>query len=73
MAVTRAKRGLIVVGDSHTLCHDRHWKAFIDWCKAEGTYRVSGGVHGDHDEKGDEGGEGMVTNAGVCVDAVSEN
>lgn len=38
MSVTRAKSGLIVVGDSSTLQYDRHWKAFVDWCRNEGCY-----------------------------------
>ena len=37
MAVTRARSGLIVVGDSRTLRMDRHWRAFLDYCRDEGT------------------------------------
>ena len=36
--MTRAKSGLIVIGDSRTLKNERHWKAFVDWCRAEGCY-----------------------------------
>jgi hypothetical protein len=36
--VTRAKSGLIVIGDSQTLQYDRHWNAFVDWCRQEGCY-----------------------------------
>lgn len=36
--MTRAKSGLIVIGDSQTLRHDRHWKAFVDYCRKEGCY-----------------------------------
>ena len=32
VAVTRAKRALIVVGHRETLLHDPHWRAFIDYC-----------------------------------------
>lgn len=39
VAITRARRGLIVVGDSRTLMQERHWRAFIDWCKQQGCYR----------------------------------
>jgi len=35
VAITRARSGLIVIGDSRTLRHDRHWSAFIEWCKEE--------------------------------------
>lgn len=38
VAITRARSGLIVIGDSTTLRHDRHWSAFIDWCKQEGVF-----------------------------------
>ena len=33
VGLTRAKSGLIVVGDSITLSRDPNWKAFIDYCK----------------------------------------
>jgi hypothetical protein len=36
--VTRAKSGLIIVGDSITLRQERHWGAFVDWCMLEGCY-----------------------------------
>ena len=29
----------MVVGDAKTLQTDEHWCAFIDWCKAHGTYQ----------------------------------
>lgn len=29
---------MIVIGDSQTLKHDRHWKAFVDYCRKEGCY-----------------------------------
>jgi len=32
VALTRAKSGLIVVGDMETLSSDRHWEAFGKWC-----------------------------------------
>ena len=38
MAITRAKSGLIVVGDSATLRSDRHWRAFIQWTKQKGCF-----------------------------------
>ena len=37
VAITRAKSGLIVVGDVDTLVNgDVHWRAFIDWCSSIG-------------------------------------
>ena len=36
LKVTRARSGLIVVGDSSTLKNERHWKAFIRWCEVQG-------------------------------------
>ena len=39
VAITRARSGLVVVGDSRTLQQERHWRAFIEWCKAQGCYK----------------------------------
>ena len=36
--MTRAKSALIVIGDSRTLQNERHWRAFVEWCKAENCY-----------------------------------
>ena len=33
VALTRAKSALVVVGDIETLESDRHWAAFIKWCR----------------------------------------
>jgi superfamily I DNA and/or RNA helicase len=33
VAITRAKNGLVVIGDSETLANERHWNAFLSWCK----------------------------------------
>jgi len=38
VAVTRARSGLVVVGDSRTLRNERHWRSFVDWCRREGCY-----------------------------------
>ena len=38
LSVTRAKSGLIIVGDSSTLRQEKHWGAFVDWCMLEGCY-----------------------------------
>ena len=36
VAITRARSGLVVVGDSRTLRCERHWAAFLRWCEQEG-------------------------------------
>jgi len=35
VALTRARKGLIVVGDTTTLQHSRDWKAFINYCHSQ--------------------------------------
>jgi len=35
VALTRARKGLIVVGDATTLQHSRDWKAFINYCHSQ--------------------------------------
>lgn len=37
VAITRARRGIIVVGDPDTLKRDRHWRAFLQWCERRGA------------------------------------
>lgn len=39
VALTRAKRKLIVIGDSATLGHDRFYQDFLDYVEKEGSYR----------------------------------
>ena len=36
VAITRARRGLILVGDVRTLRTSHHWAALIDSCEARG-------------------------------------
>ena len=36
VAITRARRGLIIVGDVATLRTSHHWAALIDSCEARG-------------------------------------
>jgi regulator of nonsense transcripts 1 len=35
VAITRARRGLIVVGNINTLCNDPHWHAWLTWMGAQ--------------------------------------
>mmetsp|Transcript_18756 Transcript_18756/g.38160 ORF Transcript_18756/g.38160 Transcript_18756/m.38160 type:complete len:120 (+) Transcript_18756:162-521(+) len=36
VAITRARRGLILVGDAQTLRSSHHWAALIDSCQSRG-------------------------------------
>ena len=38
VAITRARRGLILVGDARTLRSSHHWAALIDSCQARGCF-----------------------------------
>jgi regulator of nonsense transcripts 1 len=40
VAVTRAKRGLIIIGDASTLRHDPHWRGLIDYCDEHGCFVI---------------------------------
>lgn len=43
VAMTRAKSGLIIVGDKETLKNgDMHWEAFIKWCESSGVISEQG-------------------------------
>jgi len=35
VAITRARRGLIIVGDKDTLMNDEHWASWIKWVESE--------------------------------------
>lgn len=37
MAITRARRGVVVVGDPETLGMDENWRAFLVWCQQRGV------------------------------------
>ncbi len=39
VAITRAKRKLVIVGDSATLSNDENWRALFDTAIAQGAYR----------------------------------
>ena len=36
VAMTRAKRGLVVIGDARTLRHDHTWASWLDWVEERG-------------------------------------
>ena len=38
VAITRAKRGLIVLGNPKTLRHDGTWRAWLDWAEERGLF-----------------------------------
>ena len=38
VAITRAKRGLIVLGHPKTLRHDATWRAWLDWAEERGLF-----------------------------------
>ena len=39
VGITRARTGLVVVGDGDTLRADPHWRAFAQWCSRHGCAR----------------------------------
>lgn len=40
VALTRARRGVIVFGDGQVLSDDEHWKAWIDWTAQQGAMKT---------------------------------
>lgn len=44
VAITRAKRGLIVLGDPRTLRYDPHWGAYLKWAQKHGCVMTLGEV-----------------------------
>ena len=38
VAITRAKRGLVVVGDPQTLRYDPTWRSWLDWAEERGLF-----------------------------------
>eukprot|EP00927_Polykrikos_kofoidii_P023813 TRINITY_DN21802_c0_g1_i1.p1 TRINITY_DN21802_c0_g1~~TRINITY_DN21802_c0_g1_i1.p1 ORF type:complete len:1095 (+),score=196.52 TRINITY_DN21802_c0_g1_i1:90-3374(+) len=38
VALTRARRGLLVVGNSETLANDQTWKRWLDWANSSGFF-----------------------------------
>jgi len=42
VAITRSRRGLIIVGDVQTLASCRHWKALIEFSRAKGAVCLGG-------------------------------
>jgi regulator of nonsense transcripts 1 len=48
VALTRARRGVIVFGDGEVLSTDPHWKAWIDWVTEAGAMKVLQPPSKDH-------------------------
>lgn len=61
VAITRARSGLVVVGDSQTLYCDEHWSSFIDWCKSKGCYKSPTNISNGNN------------NANASVDIINDN
>lgn len=36
--LTRAKRGLIIIGNSKTLVNNEHWESWITWVKENNVF-----------------------------------
>lgn len=45
VAITRARRAVVVVGDPDTLARDRHWRAFLRWCERRGAVMAEPGLY----------------------------
>ncbi|KAG2495801.1 hypothetical protein HYH03_006043 [Edaphochlamys debaryana] len=59
VAITRAKRGLVVVGDPDTLRSDRLWARWLRWAQARGCWLEEEGAEGRGQRSGEESsGEG---------------
>lgn len=60
VAITRARRGLILVGDRSTLRSCRHWGAFLESCQDRGSMMATTDLLSarQQGESGDEGKEG---------------
>lgn len=37
---TAVRRGLVIVGDTRTLCHDPAWAKYVRWAKRSGYLRA---------------------------------
>lgn len=75
VAITRAKRGIVVLGDPRTLRHDPHWGAYLKWCIKNGCMtsisqiRQGGGGGGKgNKQQGGGGGEQMIFDATAKVE-----
>ena len=45
VAITRARRGLILVGDAQTLRSSHHWTALIESCESRGCFVDAGTLY----------------------------
>ena len=45
VAITRARRGLVLVGDARTLRSSHHWTALIESCESRGCFVDAGQLY----------------------------
>ena len=45
VAITRARRGLVLVGDARTLRSSHHWSALIEACESRGCFVDAGQLY----------------------------
>lgn len=58
VAITRARRGVVVVGDPNTLRRDPHWRAFMQWCDKHGAVMDESTLLGKGEGNGKGGSNG---------------
>ena len=44
VALTRARRGVMVVGSAATLSNDPKWARWLEWCREQGVMRAGADV-----------------------------
>jgi len=62
VAITRARRGLIVIGDARTLSRDPTWRAWLAWAAGQGAVVGRGAVAG---QGAVAGGSGAARGSGA--------
>lgn len=71
VALTRAKAGLVVVGNGKLLARDNNWRAFLDFCIANKA--VKGGLtKKDIAPTNDGTSGGVIEGADALMDVVAE-
>ena len=53
VAITRARRGLILVGDARTLRSSHHWTALIESCESRGCFVDAGDLYASASDAGE--------------------